>query len=118
MEAIPVQPRDPEKRAITRALRVALVVSVAIAVILLGVLVTASGNTRLFEDRYPVVLGLAGLVALMLLALVLELLRRLLIRHRRGLFGTRLMARMAGSFVLMTVLMTVLGLDRLGTLVD
>lgn len=104
MEAIPVQPRDPEKRAITRALRVALVVSVAIAVILLGVLVTASGNTRLFEDRYPVVLGLAGLVALMLLALVLELLRRLLIRHRRGLFGTRLMARMAGSFVLMTVL--------------
>ena len=104
MEAFPIQPRDPEKRAIGRALRVALVVSVAIAVILLGLLVTASGNTRLFEDRYPVVLGLAGLVALMLLALVLELLRRLLTRYRRGLFGTRLMARMAGSFVLMTVL--------------
>ena len=48
-------------------------------------------------------LGLAGGVALLLLALVLELLRRLVTRYRRGLFGTRLMARMAGSFVLMTV---------------
>jgi nitrogen fixation/metabolism regulation signal transduction histidine kinase len=104
MEALPVQPRDAEKRAITRALRVALIASVAIAVILLALLVTASGNTRLFEERYPLVLGLAGFVALMLLALVLELLRRLLTRYRRGLFGSRLMARMAGSFVLMTVL--------------
>jgi nitrogen fixation/metabolism regulation signal transduction histidine kinase len=104
MEALPVQPRDAEKRAITRALRVALIASVAVAVILLALLVTASGNTRLFEERYPLVLGLAGFVALMLLALVLELLRRLLTRYRRGLFGSRLMARMAGSFVLMTVL--------------
>jgi len=39
----------------------------------------------------------------MILVLVLELLRRLAQRYRRGLFGTRLMARMAGVFVLMTV---------------
>jgi nitrogen fixation/metabolism regulation signal transduction histidine kinase len=44
-----------------------------------------------------------GGIASMLLVLVLELLRRLVTRYRRGLFGTRLMARMAGSFVLMTV---------------
>ena len=73
------------------------------AVILLALLATASGNTRLFEGHYPLLLGLAGGVALLLLALVLELLRRLVTRYRRGLFGTRLMARMAGSFVLMTV---------------
>src|SRR5690606_23275036 len=36
--------------------------------------------------------------------LVLELTRRLVVRYRRGLFGTRLMARMAVSFTLMTVL--------------
>ena len=49
-------------------------------------------------------LGLATLVSVMLTVLVLELLRRLLARYRRGLFGTRLIARMAGSFALMTVL--------------
>jgi hypothetical protein len=62
------------------------------AVILLALLASASGNTRLFEGRYPLLLGLAGGVALMLLVLVLELLRRLVTRYRRGLFGTRLMA--------------------------
>ena len=103
METIPVQPRDPEKRAITRALRVALLASLLLAVVLLALLATASGNTHLFEGQYPLLLGLAGAVALLLLGLVLELLRRLVTRYRRGLFGTRLMARMAGSFVLMTV---------------
>ena len=103
MEAFQVQPVDTEKRAITRALRVALIVSVALGAILLVLLATASGNTRLFERHYPtllwVTIGLAGVI----LALVLELLRRLVLRYRRGLFGTRLMARMAGAFVLMTV---------------
>jgi len=104
MEAFQVQPVDTEKRAITRALRVALIVAVALATILLVLLATASGNTRLFERHYPTLLwltiGLAGLILL----LVLELLRRLVLRYRRGLFGTRLMARMAGAFVLMTVI--------------
>ena len=63
MEALPVQSRDTEKRAITRALRVALIASVAMAVILLALLASASGNTRLFEGRYPLLLGLAVTVA-------------------------------------------------------
>ncbi len=103
METLQVHPRDREKRSITRALRVALIASVTMAVILLGLLATASGNTALFEGHYPVLLALAGAVALMLMALVFELTRRLVIRYRRGWFGTRLMARMAGSFILMTV---------------
>jgi nitrogen fixation/metabolism regulation signal transduction histidine kinase len=104
MEALPVQSRDDEKRAISRALRLALIAALVIAVVLLALLISASGNTRLFEDRYPMLLGLATLVSVMLTVLVLELLRRLLARYRRGLFGTRLIARMAGSFALMTVL--------------
>ncbi|MBX3589352.1 MAG: HAMP domain-containing protein [Burkholderiaceae bacterium] len=43
-------------------------------------------------------------LAVGLFLLVLELLRRLVLRYRRGLFGTRLMARMALSFTLMTVI--------------
>ncbi len=104
MDALPVRPLDPGKRAITRALRVALIVSVALAAILLALLATASGNTALLERHYPLLLWITLGVAGTLLLLVLELLRRLAVRWRQGLFGTRLMARMAGSFVLMSVL--------------
>ncbi len=110
MEALQVHPLDSEKRekrekrAISRALRVSLIASVVLAVVLLTLLATASGNTQLFAGHYPVLLWITVGIAVVLMALVLELLRRLLVRYRRGLFGTRLMARMAGSFVLMTVL--------------
>ena len=104
MEALQVQSVDREKRAITRALRVSLIASVVMAVILLALLATASGNTQFFERHYPTLLWVTIATAGGLFVLVLELLRRLLTRYRRGLFGTRLMARMAGSFVLMTVL--------------
>ena len=103
MEAVQVRTVDSEKRSITRALRVALIFSVALAAILLVLLATASGNTQLFERHYPTLLWITLGLAAMILVLVLELLRRLAARYRRGLFGTRLMARMAGVFVLMTV---------------
>lgn len=103
MDPIPVRPVDTEKRAITRALRVTLIGSVAAAGVLLVLLATASGNTALFERHYPTLLWVTIGIAGALLLLVGELLRRLLIRYRRGLFGTRLMARMAAAFVLMTV---------------
>ncbi len=103
MEATQVRPLDSDRRAITRTLRVSLIVSVTLAVILLAMLATASGNTQLFERHYPTLLWVTVGVAVMILALVLELVRRLVLRYRRGLFGTRLMARMAGAFILMTV---------------
>ncbi|HWS76060.1 MAG TPA: ATP-binding protein [Quisquiliibacterium sp.] len=108
MDTPPVRALDPGRRAITRALRVSLIVSVALSVILLALLATASGNTELFERHYPTLLWATIGVAATLFALVLELLRRMVVRWRRGLFGTRLMARMAGSFVLMSVLPVVL----------
>ncbi|GAA4409460.1 sensor histidine kinase [Quisquiliibacterium transsilvanicum] len=104
MDPIPIRALDLGKRAVTRALRVSLIVSVALAAILLALLATASGNTQLFERHYPTLLWITLGVAGTLLVLVLELLRRLAVRWRRGLFGTRLMARMAGAFVLMSVL--------------
>jgi nitrogen fixation/metabolism regulation signal transduction histidine kinase len=104
MDPTPVRSLDLGKRAVTRALRVSLIVSVALAAILLALLATASGNTQLFERHYPTLLWITLGVAATLLVLVLELLRRLAVRWRRGLFGTRLMARMAGAFVLMSVL--------------
>ncbi|MCL4747481.1 MAG: HAMP domain-containing protein [Burkholderiaceae bacterium] len=87
----------------TRALRVAVIISVALAAALLVVLATASSNTRFFERNYEILLWVTLGVAAMLFVLAAELVRRLVSRYRRGLFGTRLMARMAGAFVLMTV---------------
>jgi len=103
METHPVRAVDSERRAITRTLRVSLIVSVALAAVLLVLLATATGNTELFESHYQPLLWVTIGVAGMLLGLVLEMMRRLIGRYRRGLFGTRLMARMAGAFVLMTV---------------
>ncbi len=104
MEAFHVYAADPEKRAVGRLLRFALVGSVVLAVILLLLLAVASANTQLFESQYPMLLWLTVGLAVALFVLVLELLRRLILRYRRGLFGTRLMARMALSFTLMTVI--------------
>ena len=104
MEAFHVHAADPEKRAVGRLLRFALIGSVVMAVILLLLLAVASANTELFESQYPMLLWLTVGLAVGLFLLVLELLRRLVLRYRRGLFGTRLMARMALSFTLMTVI--------------
>ena len=95
---------DTDKRAIGRLLRFALIASVAFAVVLLVLLAVATANTSLFEQHYPALLVATAAVALALLLLVAELIRRLVRRYRRGLFGTRLMARLALSFTLMTVI--------------
>ena len=104
MDSISVHAADADKRAVGRLLRVALTGSVALAVVLLVLLALATGNTGLLEQRSPDLLTLPLAVAGALAILVLELLRRLITRYRRGLFGTRLMARMALSFTIMTVL--------------
>ena len=104
MEDLQLYAVDAEKRAVGRLLRFALIGSVALALILLLLLAGASANTQLLESQYPLLLWLTVAMAVALFLLVLELLRRLLTRYRRGLFGTRLMARMALSFTLMTVI--------------
>ncbi len=78
--------------------------SVAMAGLLLAVLATASSNTELFQSHYPVLLWASAAVAVALFILVVTLVVQLVQRYRRGLFGTRLMVRMASIFVLMTVI--------------
>ena len=87
----------------TRALRLSLVLSVALAAVLLSLLAVASGNNELLQRHYGLLLWLNVGIAIGLAILAIELARRLYIRYRRGLFGTRLMARLAMAFILMTV---------------
>ena len=104
MEAVRLhRPDDPDKRAVTRALRLSLVLSVALAAVLLSLLAVASGNNELLQRHYGLLLWLNVGIAIGLAILAIELARRLYIRYRRGLFGTRLMARLAMAFILMTV---------------
>jgi len=103
MEALHPDDRDPGKRSVGRILRVALIFAVAFAIVLLALLATATTDAALFQRHYELLFWLTMGVAVVLLLLVLELTRRLVERYRRGLFGTRLMARMAISFALMTV---------------
>ena len=84
MEAFYVHAADADKRAVGRLLRVALIGSVVLAVILLLLLAVASANTELFESQYPMLLWLTVGLAVALFVLVLELLRRLVLRYRRG----------------------------------
>jgi nitrogen fixation/metabolism regulation signal transduction histidine kinase len=88
---------------VTSALRYALFASVALAAILLTLLALASGNDQLLERYYRLLLGLNIAVGLGLLVLAIELARRLWQRWRAGLFGTRLMTRLAVAFMVMTL---------------
>ncbi len=103
MEELHPDDRDPGKRSVGRILRVALIFAVAFAIVLLALLATATTDAAMFQRHYELLFWLTVGVAVVLLLLVLELMRRLVQRYRRGLFGTRLMARMAISFALMTV---------------
>lgn len=104
METASAHPTDSQKRAVTRALRVALAVSVLLAAILLALLAVASGADRLLEDQYGLLLGLNVVIGVALLGLALELARRLAQRYRAGIFGSRLMVRLALAFVAMTLI--------------
>jgi hypothetical protein len=77
MEAVPLHAGDPSKRTVTRALRYALLVSVALAAVLLAMLAVASGNDRLLESHYGLLLGLNIAIGIALLLLAAELARRL-----------------------------------------
>ncbi len=88
----------------TRTLRYSVIISSALASVLLFLLASASSNTPFLDRYYPTLLLLNGLIALAMLLLVSTLIWRLVKRHRAGQFGTRLMARFALAFALMGVI--------------
>ena len=105
MERIELRRTDPtDTRSVSRVLRLALVMSVAFAAVLLSLLALASINNDFLERHYSLLLWLNIGVAIGLAILAIELARRLMQRFRQRLFGTRLMARLAMAFVLMTVI--------------
>ncbi len=87
-----------------RALRYLLIVGGAVVAILLFLLASASDNSASFDKHYPWLLGLNALVTVALLVLVILLLGRLYSRYQRGLFGSRLMAKLVLLFALIGIL--------------
>ncbi len=103
MEEISLHSPDTEKSAIGRLLRISLFAAVLLAVVLLVLLAIATANTQLFQSHYQLLFWVTIGVAAGLFLLVLEMSRQLVQRYRRKLFGTRLMARLALSFTVMTI---------------
>ena len=87
-----------------RWLRYVFIVGAAIVSILLFLLASASENSASFDKHYPWLFGLNALAALALLALVSMLLIRLHNRRRRGVFGSRLTARLVLLFAIIGIL--------------
>ena len=85
-------------------LRYVLVLFVALAAVALFLLATATANTTLFAERYPLLLALNGAVAVALASLVgyqLYILRRKL---RSRVFGSKLTLRLVVLFALVGIL--------------
>ena len=87
-----------------RGLRYVFVVGAAIVSILLFLLASASENSAAFDKHYPWLFGLNALAAIALLALVSMLLVRLYKRYKRGVFGSRLTARLVLLFAVVGIL--------------
>jgi nitrogen fixation/metabolism regulation signal transduction histidine kinase len=104
METFQLYNGSDQNRTVGRVLRVTLIASVSLAVVLLLMLVSSASNSGLFQQYYGAMIWVTIAVAAGLFLLVLDLLRRLIVRYRQGAFGTRLMSRLALSFTLMTVI--------------
>jgi nitrogen fixation/metabolism regulation signal transduction histidine kinase len=89
---------------VRRGLRYVFVVGAAIVSILLFLLASASENSASFDKHYPWLFGLNALAAIALLALVAMLLVRLYKRYKRGVFGSRLTARLVLLFAVVGIL--------------
>ena len=93
------------KPALSRAaVRYALILCVGLVAIALFLVVTSSSNPALFAERYPSLLALNGVVAVMLTALVVYQVVTLRRRLKAGAFGAKLTLRLVLLFALMAVL--------------
>jgi nitrogen fixation/metabolism regulation signal transduction histidine kinase len=88
----------------TRNLRWLLLVGTSLGVISLFLLATATANTALFARSYDVLLVINGAMVVLLMVLVGYQLWRLRRRLRKGVFGSRLAARLVLLFALVAVL--------------
>ena len=84
-------------------MRALLIVGAALAGVLLFLLATASANTSLFAQHYPLLLGLNAALAALLAALVVYQLGSLWRGYRSRVFGSRLTLRLLALFAMMAV---------------
>ncbi|RYE41447.1 MAG: HAMP domain-containing protein [Hyphomicrobiales bacterium] len=92
-----------QSRAIRWAMGVGVAVMGAIALVLLFLLTLATNNRALYERNYNWLLGVNILVALALLSVLIWGGTRLVVRLRRGRFGSRLLLKLAGIFAVVGV---------------
>jgi len=85
------------------AARYLLILCVGLGAVALFLLATASANTALFAEQYPLLLSLNGAVALMLVALIVYQLLTLRRKLRAAVFGSKLTLRLVILFALMAV---------------
>jgi PAS domain S-box-containing protein len=98
-----------ERPALSGAgVRYVLILCVSLGAIALFLLATASANTALFAEQFPLLVALNGAVAFILTGLVAYQLTVLRRRRRAGEFGSRLTTRLVILFALMAVLPGVL----------
>ncbi len=89
-------------------MNIALPVIGALGAILLFLLATASANSELFAQHYPLLVGINGVAAIALLAPIIVQLRRLKREYRQRVFGSRLKYRLVVMLALMAVVPGVL----------
>lgn len=77
---------------------------VALGLVLLFLLTQATGNRELYERNFALLFGLNVTVACLLLLVIVWIGLRLLLRLRRGRFGSRLLIKLAAIFGLVGLL--------------
>ena len=91
-------------RAFRWAIGVGVGAIVALGLVLLFLLTQATGNRELYERNYARLLVLNIVVAALLLLVIGWIVTRLLLRLRRGRFGSRLLVKLAAIFALVGLL--------------
>ncbi|MCX7255322.1 MAG: ATP-binding protein [Polaromonas sp.] len=77
---------------------------VALGLVLLFLLTQATGNRELYERNYTLLFGLNVAVACLLVLVIGWMALRLMLRLRRGRFGSRLLVKLAAIFALVGLL--------------
>ena len=77
---------------------------VALGLVLLFLLTQATGNRELYERNYVLLFGLNVAVAALLLLVISWIVLRLILRLRKGKFGSRLLVKLAAIFALVGLL--------------
>lgn len=85
-------------------MRYLLLLCVGMGVAAVFLLATVSGNTALFSEYYPLLLGISLGIALLLAGMVVYQLVNLRRRLKAGIFGAKLTLRLVALFALMAVI--------------